>query len=127
MLQALRCQGLFASMHPLLIYIHGFLSSPQSIKAQQTRQYIERLQLPIELLIPQLSNYPMAAYQQLRAMVETARAEEPARQIALIGSSLGGFMATALADAYGLKALVINPAVKPYEICLLYTSPSPRD
>lgn len=116
MLSALRCQGLFASMHPLLIYIHGFLSSPQSIKAQQTRQYIERLQLPIQLFIPQLSNYPMPAYQQLRAMVETARTENSARQIALIGSSLGGFMATALAEAYGLKALVINPAVKPYEI-----------
>lgn len=103
-------------MHPLLIYIHGFLSSPQSIKAQQTRRYIDRLQLPVELLIPGLSNYPMQAYQQLRIIVEKARAEKPARQIALMGSSLGGFMATALAEEFGLKALVINPAVKPYEI-----------
>ena len=103
-------------MRPLLIYIHGFLSSPQSIKAQQTRQYIDRLQLSVELLIPGLSNYPMQAYQQLQAVVEEARAKDPARQIALMGSSLGGFMATALAEEYCLKALVINPAVKPYQI-----------
>ncbi|ARN73845.1 YqiA/YcfP family alpha/beta fold hydrolase [Oceanicoccus sagamiensis] len=99
-------------MRPLVIYIHGFLSSPQSIKAQETQQYIDSEQLAVELLTPGLSNYPMQAYQQLQAIVE----QHSNRQMALIGSSLGGFMATALAEAYDLKALVINPAVRPYEL-----------
>ncbi len=112
MLRAFVVRGFSTSMRPLVIYIHGFLSSPQSIKAQETQQYIDRQQLPVEQLTPGLSNYPMMAYRELQAIVEA----NPDRQMALIGSSLGGFMATALAEEYGLKALVINPAVKPYEL-----------
>ena len=103
-------------MRPLLIYIHGFLSSPQSIKAQETQQYIERQQLPVELLTPGLSNYPMMAYKELQAIILAALEQHSDRKIALIGSSLGGFMATTLAEAYGVKALLVNPAVKPYEL-----------
>lgn len=99
-------------MQSLLIYIHGFLSSPQSIKAQETQQYINSTQLPVEQITPGLSNYPMQAYQQLQELVQA----NSGRQIALIGSSLGGFMATALAEEFGLKAILVNPAVKPYEL-----------
>ncbi|MFA7553074.1 MAG: YqiA/YcfP family alpha/beta fold hydrolase [Spongiibacteraceae bacterium] len=99
-------------MRPLLIYIHGFLSSSQSQKAQQVRDYIEAEKLPIDFIAPTLSNYPLASYQQLQQLVEQ---HQPC-PVAVIGSSMGGFMATALVQQYGVRAVVINPAIKPYHL-----------
>lgn len=103
-------------MRPLLIYIHGFMSSPLSLKAQETRTYLEQQRLEqdldIELIVPELSNYPLAAYQQLQELIEV----QPNRKIALLGSSLGGFMATGLAEQYGLRAVLVNPAVQPHHL-----------
>ncbi len=99
-------------MRPLLIYIHGFLSSSLSAKAQETRHYLEQQALPIEFVAPELSNYPLTAYQQLLQVIES----QPLRKIGLIGSSLGGFMATALAEQYGLRAVLVNPAVNPHKL-----------
>lgn len=96
-------------MRPLLIYIHGFLSSSLSAKAEETRQYLETASLDVDFIAPQLSNLPMAMYQQLQQLVE----QQPPRRIGLIGSSLGGFMATVLAQQYGLRAVLVNPAVHP--------------
>ncbi|MGK0498731.1 MAG: putative esterase YcpF (UPF0227 family) [Oceanicoccus sp.] len=100
-------------MRPLLIYIYGFLSSPQSQKAQDTASYLQDHSLPVDFLAPDLANYPMASYRQLQQIVEQ---HLPNRQVAVIGSSLGGFMATALAQEYGIKAVLVNPAVRPYEL-----------
>lgn len=100
-------------MPPLLIYIHGFLSSSLSEKAEETRQFIEAQSLPVEFIAPQLSDYPMAAYQQLQQLIEQ---QPQSRSMGLIGSSLGGFTATALSQQYGLRAVVVNPAVKPYHL-----------
>lgn len=99
-------------MRPVLIYIHGFLSSSQSEKAQEVRDYIEAEQLAVDFIAPTLADYPLASYQQLQQLVE----QYQPRPIALIGSSMGGFMATALVQQYGMRAVVINPAVKPYHL-----------
>lgn len=96
-------------MRPLLIYIHGFLSSALSEKAEQTRQYIEQHQLPIDFVAPELPDYPMVAFKQLQQLIDA----QPERKIGLIGSSLGGFMATQLAHQYPVKAVLVNPAVRP--------------
>lgn len=103
-------------LRPLLIYIHGFQSSPQSQKAEATRHYVKSQDLPFDFLTPDLDNYPMRSYQQLQAIVE----QHLPRPIALIGSSLGGFMATALVEQYdGLRAVLVNPVVRPYELISL--------
>lgn len=100
-------------MRPLVIYIHGFLSSPRSQKAEETRLYLQAQRPDIEFLAPDLSNYPQHAYQQLTELIELQRASRP---VALIGSSLGGFMATALAEQFALRAVLVNPAVQPYTL-----------
>lgn len=99
-------------MCPLVIYIHGFLSSPLSAKAQEVRRFLQQNALDIEVITPDLSNYPLEAYQQLQQLID----EQPARKIGLIGSSLGGFMATTLAERNGLRAVLVNPAVHPYKL-----------
>lgn len=99
-------------MPPLLIYIHGFLSSPLSAKALEVRHYIEARGLDIDYRVPALSDYPGESFRQLTALLE-ANAD---RRIALIGSSMGGFMATALAQRYDVKAVLVNPAVHPSEL-----------
>lgn len=99
-------------MLPLLIYIHGFKSSPLSEKATEVRRFIEARQLPVDFQVPALSDYPDEAYQQLQALV----AQQQDRRVALIGSSMGGFMATVLAEQYPLRAVLVNPAVRPSEL-----------
>ena len=96
---------------PAVVYIHGFNSSPASLKAQQLRQAWLQLGLPDErLLIPELHHHPERAVAQLQAAIE--QLEQPV----LIGSSLGGYYATYLAQQYHLKALLINPAVRPHHL-----------
>ena len=96
---------------PDLIYIHGFLSSPLSYKARQTAQWLAEHRPDIRYHCPHLSPYPRATQQVLEALVESL----PSSQIGLIGSSLGGFWATWLAEKYDLRALLVNPAVRPWE------------
>lgn len=102
-------------MRPLLIYIHGFNSSSQSEKATEVRNYLEGIDAQVDYLSPTFANYPGLAYQELVDLVVEQR-EQGRDNIALIGSSLGGFMATALAERYGVMAVLINPAVYPYNL-----------
>lgn len=95
-----------------VLYLHGFLSSPQSKKAQQTLHYCVQRGLGENVLIPQMRFGPMQTMAELRALVE---AQDP-RRLVLIGSSLGGFYATCLAEEYGFPAVLINPAVRPFEL-----------
>lgn len=93
-----------------LIYIHGFLSSPQSVKAQATKDYMEQHYPNIPMEIPQLSNYPDQALDQLETLV----AKYKNHDLRFIGSSMGGFFSTYLVTHYGGKAVLINPAVTPH-------------
>jgi len=99
-----------------LLYIHGFLSSPLSFKAQQTREWLAAKHPEIDYHCPQLSPYPAQTQQLLEQLVESLLPEP----IYLMGSSLGGFWATWLAEKYNLRALLINPAVKPQEFIPKY-------
>ena len=99
-------------MPPLLIYIHGFLSSPLSAKALEVRNFIDANEIDIDYRVPALSDYPGESFRQLTELLET----NAGRRIALIGSSMGGFMATALAQRYDVKAVLVNPAVRPSEL-----------
>jgi len=95
-----------------LLYLHGFNSSPQSEKAQQTQQYFFKNHPKINFICPQIMNTPKAAIAQLTDIIECY----PNRCWLLMGSSLGGYFATYLAEKYKIPAVLINPAVKPYEL-----------
>ena len=100
-----------------VLYLHGFLSSPQSVKAQETKAWCEKHRPDITLHIPQLSNYPSQVAKQLEDYLEAhpALLEEGIRAI---GSSMGGYLSTWLVERFGGKAVLINPAVKPFELLL---------
>lgn len=102
-------------MRPLLIYVHGFKSSSQSQKAEEVRHHILSHSLPIDFLAPTFANYPQQSYQQLCQLIHEHK-DVKSRQVALIGSSLGGFMATSVAQRMGLRAVLVNPAVHPYRL-----------
>jgi len=93
-----------------ILYIHGFNSSPLSHKASQLIALMERLGLAAQLRVPALHHHPRQAMVQL----ETAIAE--LGRPLLVGSSLGGYYATCLAERHGLKALLVNPAVAPHRM-----------
>ncbi|GAB6388400.1 YqiA/YcfP family alpha/beta fold hydrolase [Stutzerimonas marianensis] len=93
---------------PAILYMHGLNSSPQSQKARQLMQAMERLGASDRLRVPALHHHPRQAIAQLEAGIA-----ELGRPL-LVGSSLGGYYATHLAERHGLKALLINPAVTPH-------------
>lgn len=97
-------------MRPLLVYIHGFNSSPLSVKAEQTRQYVIDQQLPIDFVAPALADYPGEAYRQVQELITQAGD----RPIGIVGSSMGGFLAMVIAEEFGLRAVLINPVVRPH-------------
>lgn len=98
-----------------IIYLHGFNSSPQSIKAQALKTWLAHNHPAIELEIPKQANTPLATKKILEQLI--AQQNQP---IGLIGSSLGGYLATWLSQTYNLPAVLINPAVKPFELLLNY-------
>lgn len=100
-------------MPSLLIYIHGFNSSPLSHKAQVMLQYCQQHRPDIKVVVPRLPSFPAQAAQHLLSVVEQYRHEY---RIGLVGSSLGGYLATWLNAQFGYRAVLINPAVKPYEL-----------
>jgi predicted esterase YcpF (UPF0227 family) len=99
------------TMHKLL-YLHGFNSSPQSLKAQQISQYMSDNHCLDQLLCPQIPSAPEEARLFLEQLVEETLENYP---LSFAGSSLGGYYATYLAEKYSGSAVLINPSVKPYE------------
>jgi hypothetical protein len=99
-----------------LVYLHGFRSSPASIKAQQFVRSVAALPAAARprLHVPALSMAPAAALAGVAAWVER-EVRSPADGLTLVGSSLGGYYATCLAEHFGCRAVLINPAVRPYE------------
>jgi predicted esterase YcpF (UPF0227 family) len=95
----------------MLIYLHGFNSSPGSHKAQVLKRYMEERDLGDQYCCPALPHLPERAI----AVVEAEIAKRPRESITLIGSSLGGFYSTYLAERHDLRAVLINPAVYPHE------------
>ncbi|UVE17274.1 esterase [Pseudomonas sp. LS44] len=93
-----------------ILYIHGLNSSPDSLKARQLNAALQRLGQAEHLRMPALHHHPRQAIGQLEAAI--AELGQPV----LIGSSLGGYYATHLAERHGLKALLINPAVNPHRL-----------
>ena len=96
----------------MLVYLHGFNSSPQSFKARLLRERLARAGREAELIAPALPHWPAQAI----AIVERVLVESHPRTVTLIGSSLGGYYATWLAERYGLRAILVNPAIRPHAL-----------
>ncbi|HRK57130.1 MAG TPA: YqiA/YcfP family alpha/beta fold hydrolase, partial [Burkholderiaceae bacterium] len=95
----------------MIIYLHGFLSSPDSTKAQRLRTAMAQRGLASEYVCPQLPMSPRAA---AKLVLATAQMDD-AEHLTLIGSSLGGFYATWAAEQLGCRAVLLNPAITPFE------------
>ncbi|HRK79233.1 MAG TPA: YqiA/YcfP family alpha/beta fold hydrolase [Thiobacillus sp.] len=90
----------------MIVYLHGFNSSPASGKAEQLGAHMAGLGRLADYDCPALPNSPREAIAYIEAGL--ARHQGP---VTLIGSSLGGFYATHLAEKHGCKAVLVNPAV----------------
>jgi uncharacterized protein len=95
-----------------LLYLHGFNSSPQSLKTRQTQQYFLKNYPNINFICPQLMSSPKTAIAQITKII----AAQSNNRWLLMGSSLGGYFATYFAEKYQCPAALINPAVKPFEL-----------
>ena len=94
----------------MLVYLHGFNSSPASHKAQVLRTYMEGRGLGSRYACPALPDTPGEAVR----TIEQAIAGRDPRTVTFIGSSLGGYYATYFVEKLGCRAVLINPAITPH-------------
>lgn len=93
----------------MILYLHGFRSSPHSFKARLIGERMAALGRSAEYCCPQLPASPRAAME----LAQELTGRMPPDQVTLVGSSLGGYYATWLAEQTGCRAVLLNPAVKP--------------
>lgn len=103
----------------MLLYIHGFNSSPASFKANVLKDSFARAGRGNEFLCPALPHRPAQAMALLEAMLPQ---HDPAK-LTLVGSSLGGFYATYLTEKYGTRCVLLNPAIYPHDGLRAYLGP----
>jgi predicted esterase YcpF (UPF0227 family) len=93
-----------------IVYLHGFVSSPQSKKAVMLGDYLKNIVSGVDYRVPALTDRPARAVEQAREACAGVAAED----LTIVGSSLGGFYATVLAERLGCRAALLNPAVRPH-------------
>jgi predicted esterase YcpF (UPF0227 family) len=94
----------------VIVYLHGFNSSPASHKAQVMARYLEARGLAAQYSCPALP--PLAT--DAIAAIEALMAEHPDARFCFVGSSLGGYYATWLAEEHDARAVLLNPAIDPH-------------
>jgi predicted esterase YcpF (UPF0227 family) len=95
----------------LVVYLHGFRSSPRSSKAVLTGESVKALSTvnqSFEWYCPQLLASPKASMDMVIERIEASTYD----RLVIMGSSLGGYYANYLAEKYGCKAVALNPAVR---------------
>lgn len=103
----------------MYLYIHGFNSAPASIKARQLHARLTALGRGDEFACPALAPWPREAMHQLEALFQGRDPES----VTLVGSSLGGFYGTWLAEHHGCRAVLVNPAIDPHVGLEAYLGP----
>jgi len=103
-------------MAKVLLSLHGFHSSPESLKARQLAEYIENHHPEITFLCPQLPCLPDQMWQ----LIESIFKKHADATIGVVGSSLGGYLATQVVETYHNKVVLVNPAVTPYLLLQTY-------
>jgi hypothetical protein len=102
-----------------VLYLHGFRSSPRSFKARMVAERLRTHRPAIDWQCPQLPPSPRQALETCEAIVR----DWPTHTMVVVGSSLGGFYATVLAERLGCRAVVLNPAVDPARDLERYIGP----
>lgn len=92
-----------------LLYLHGFRSSPQSTKARKIGDWMHAQRPDVQWWCPQLPPSPQESLERVMDGI----AGWPHDRMAVIGSSLGGFYATVVAERTGCPAVLLNPAIEP--------------
>lgn len=90
-----------------IVYLHGFRSSPESTKGRLLKEAMAARGLAADYLAPALDPSPAHAIAQIEALC----ADIPPEQLAVIGSSLGGYYATWIAQQRGCRAVLLNPGI----------------
>lgn len=103
----------------MILYLHGFNSAPTSHKAQTLHRYLRERGHGDLYACPALPHRPEEAI----ALAESHLAGQDPGKVTLIGSSLGGFYATWLAEKYACRAVLIQPAVRPHVGLEIYLGP----
>jgi len=93
----------------MILYLHGFRSSPKSMKARVVGERMAALGVADQLICPQLPASPKDAMALALSLIDGI----PAQELSIIGSSLGGYYATWLAERIGCRAVLVNPAIVP--------------
>jgi predicted esterase YcpF (UPF0227 family) len=109
---------------PTIVYLHGFRSSPASAKARQLVDAVAALPARVRpvLHVPTLAAGPALDVSATLAWIES-NVTQPEAQLTIVGSSLGGFYATCLAERTGARAVLINPTIRPYDDLRPYVGP----
>lgn len=99
-----------------ILYLHGFHSSPYSAKALEFKKQLEQQYPNLTVIAPQLPPLPQDAIQLVSDLVR----EQRDRLIGVVGSSMGGYLATYLHNEFDLPIVVINPAVRAFNLMTYY-------
>ncbi len=98
----------------MILYLHGFRSSPHSSKATLMARALEQRGLADQWICPQLPASPAHAMALANRLIEQAchaRGLDPRSELTIMGSSLGGYYATCLTEHWGCRAALFNPVV----------------
>ena len=95
----------------MIIYLHGFNSAPSSHKARTLMAYMDARGLGAQFVCPALPHRPNDALREIERALDGCAGGA----VTFVGSSLGGFYATWFAEKHGLRAVLVNPAIRPYE------------
>lgn len=98
--------------HMHVIYLHGFQSNHRSVKGQLLATYCQQHVPEINVYLPDLNQSPHAVVQLLDQYIQ----DHTDKHLVCVGSSLGGFYANYLASQYYLPAVLINPAISPWQL-----------
>jgi len=86
-----------------ILYIHGFKSTGNALKAQILKKKFDNVFSPTMPISPK------------EAMLFLEKEMIENQYDLVIGSSLGGFLAMCLHKEFGVKVLLINPSLAPWE------------
>jgi len=93
-----------------ILFLHGFSSCGKGNKSTALKAYFGAEHIIAE----NLPYAPLEAIAEIEKLLHTENID------LLIGSSLGGFYATYLAEKHGLKAVLLNPSTQPWQTLLPY-------
>lgn len=109
----------------MILYLHGFRSSPLSFKSRLIEARLKTLGMSDAWHCPALPVSPRDAIALAEQTVAAAKAGGDDSEVTVIGSSLGGYYATWLAEQHGWRAVLLNPATVPQDDLQHYLGEQP--